>query len=107
MDQEVLLSLIGHVTTVLVAAGGWWFAWKLQAERKRQERQQKQLEKMGDEILARIILEERALAFIVAKSGDNAATIKRRLRNEVEQEIGWKPRMTKSQTKRLIFQLRN
>jgi hypothetical protein len=107
MEKEILLSLIGHLTTVLVAAGGWWFAWRLQKEKKQQERQQKQLEKMADEILARIILEERSLTFIHEKLGLRQETVKRQLRDQVDAEIGWKPRMSKSETKRLIFSIRN
>src|SRR5579872_3632008 len=58
MEKEIAVAIVGSFTTVLVAAGGWVFAWLLQRETKARERQRDLIENWQKELLARIALED-------------------------------------------------
>ena len=94
MNSDVLVALIGSVTTVLVASGGWWFAWMLHRDSKTRERQEKRLEKLQEEVTSRIVHEQKANEWIAELTKGTARGVMLELRKRVEDEIGRRPQMT-------------
>lgn len=104
MSVELWIALAANLTSLLVAAGGWVFAWRLQREKKRQDRRDKLLERALREILARIALEDKALDHLAAQLSVNRQGLKVELRVAVEAESGYRPAMSRSEVKRFIEQ---
>lgn len=102
MSMELMIALGANLTSLLVAAGGWVFAWRLQKEQKKQDRRDKLLERALREILARIVLEDKALDHVAAQLPINRQGLKVSLRDAVEAELGYRPAMSRSEVKRLI-----
>ncbi len=102
MSVELWIALGANLTSLLVAAGGWLFAWRLQKEKKRQDRRDKLLARALREILARIALEEATLDHIAERLPVNRQGLKVGLRDAVEAELGYRPAMSRSEVKRLI-----
>lgn len=104
MSVELWIALGANLTSLLVAAGGWVFAWRLQKEKKKQDRRDKLLERALREILARIALEDKALDHVAAQGAANRQGLKVELRDAVEAELGYRPTMSRSEVKRFIEQ---
>jgi hypothetical protein len=102
MSVELWIALAANVTSLLVAAGGWLFAWRLQNEKKKQEQRDKLLERSLREILVRIALEEQILDFAAEQLPMKKKAIQNLLRDRVEAELGYRPAMSRSQVKQLI-----
>jgi len=94
LNSDVLVALIGSVTTVLVASGGWWFAWMLHRDSKARERQEKRIEKFQEEVIARIVHEQKANEWLAQLTNGTARGVMLELRKMVEDEIGRRPQMT-------------
>lgn len=60
MEKEVLVAIVGSVTTVAVAIGGWVFGWLMQRDARTRERQRNQIDHLKDEVRARIEVENTA-----------------------------------------------
>lgn len=104
MSVEMWIALGANLTSLLVAAGGWLFAWRLQKEKKQQDRRDRLLERALREILARIALEDKALDSLAARLSGNRQGLKVELRDAVEAELGYRPAMSRSEVKRFIEQ---
>ncbi|UYV16346.1 hypothetical protein [Porphyrobacter sp. ULC335] len=104
VSVEMWLALGANLTSLVVAAGGWLFAWKLQKEKRRQDRRDKLLDRALREVHARIVLEEKSVDYFVDEQPLGRQALKVELRDLVEQEIGYRPAMSRSEIKRLIEQ---
>lgn len=102
MSVELWIALGANLTSLLVAAGGWLFAWRLQKEKKKQDRRDRLLTRALREILARIAVEEQAIDYIAQRLPANRQGLKVALRDAVEAELGYRPAMSRSEVKRLI-----
>ncbi len=105
MTTELWIAIGANVTSLLVAAGGWVFAWRLQREKTKRERRDKLLERALKEVRARIALEEAALDYIVDTLGaEKRQAVKVALRDTVEKQTGDRPAMSRVEVKRFIEQ---
>jgi len=104
VTAELWIAIAANFTSLVVAAGGWVFAWRLQREKKKQDRRDKLLERALREILARIALEDKALDTLTAQLPANRQGLKIELRDAVEAELGYRPAMSRSEVKRFIEQ---
>lgn len=102
--MEMWIAVGANLTSLLVAAGGWLFAWRLQKEKKRQDRRDKLLERALREIHARIVLEEKSVEYLVGQLPLGKQAVKLELRDLVEKELGYRPAMSRSEVKRFIEQ---
>jgi hypothetical protein len=98
------IALGANITSLLVAAGGWAFAWRLQNEKKKQDRRDKLLQRALREIMARVVLEEKTLDYVVDDQPLGRQALKVALRDQVEAELGYRPSMSRSDVKRYIEQ---
>ena len=64
MTETMLTTLLGHLTTLLVAAGGWVFAYLMQRDAKRRASLERKLTRLEDEVRARIALEKAACEWL-------------------------------------------
>ena len=102
MSVELWIALGANLTSLLVAAGGWVFAWRLQKEKKKQDRRDRLLQRALREIMARIVLEEQTVAHFLDEQPLGRQALKVSLRDRVEQELGYRPAMSRSEVKRLM-----
>jgi hypothetical protein len=102
MSAELWIAVAGNVTTLLVAAGGWLFTWRLQTEKKKQERRDKLLMRCLSEIQARIALEEEALKFMASNWGVSMHKTKILLRDRVKGRLEHRPEMTRIEVNKYI-----
>jgi hypothetical protein len=94
VNSDVLVALIGSATTVLVASGGWCFAWMLHRDSKARERQERRIEKLQEELIARIVHEQKANEWLAEVTKLTPRAVMLELRKRVEKEIGRRPQMT-------------
>lgn len=64
MNDTLLISLISNGVTLLVATGGWLFAYYMQRDEKHSSRQKAKTERYEYEINARIELEKDACQWL-------------------------------------------
>jgi len=102
MSVELWIALGANLTSLLVAAGGWLFAWRLQKEKKKQDRRDKLLQRALREVMARIVLEDKSIDHFLDEQLFGRQTLKVSLRDLVEAELGYRPAMSRSEVKRLI-----
>jgi hypothetical protein len=96
MDNEILRSLIGSLVTLLVAAGGWIFAYILHRDEKSQARIKARVERLEAEVKARIFLEEEACDWLAELTSRSAQSIKLDLRKRSENRLGSRPKMSRA-----------
>lgn len=96
MEKEIAVAIVGSFTTVLVAAGGWVFAWLLQRETKARERQRDLIENWQVELLARIALEDVSAEWIAELTGKPKRQVKIEARERAEKKSGARPRYSRS-----------
>lgn len=102
MSSEVLVALIGSLTTGLVAAGGWWFAWRVHRDGREQERQQAKMQRVLNELFARAVFERKANEWIAELDGRTSESAKREIRKRVRDELGYGPEMSELEIKKLL-----
>ncbi|WP_285712310.1 hypothetical protein [Erythrobacter oryzae] len=102
MTVELWIALGANLTSLLVAAGGWLFAWRLQKEKKKQDRRDKLIERTLREVMARIVLEEKSIDHLLDEQPLGRQALKVTLRDLVEAELGYRPAMSRSDVKRLM-----
>jgi hypothetical protein len=98
------IALGANFTSLMVAAGGWLFAWRLQKEKKKQDRREKLLDRALREIMARIVLEEKSIDHFLDEQPLGRQALKVALRDQVEAELGYRPTMSRSEVNRFIEQ---
>lgn len=98
MINEILLFLIGNAVTLLIAAGGWVFAYILHRDAKSQVRIESRVERLAAEVKARIYFEEDACDWLAELTFRSAQSVKLDLRNRSENRSGCRPKMSKSDT---------
>lgn len=104
MTVEMWIALGANLTSLLVAAGGWLFAWRLQKEKKKQDRREKLLQRSLREIMARVVLEEKTIDYFIDEQPLGRQALKVELRDRVEAELGYRPAMSRSEVKRFMDQ---
>lgn len=104
MSVELWIALGANLTSLLVAAGGWLFAWRLQKEKKKQDRRDTLLRRALREVMARIVLEEKSIDYVLDELPHGRQALKVSLRDLVEAELGYRPAMSRSEVKRLLEQ---
>ena len=102
MSSDVLVALIGSVTTVLVAGGGWWFAWKLHSEGKSLERQKAKYRNALSELHARAVFERKANDWIAELNETTSRSAMLEIRRRVKEELGYGPEMSEQEIKKLL-----
>ncbi|MEZ5954032.1 MAG: hypothetical protein R3C13_06950 [Hyphomonas sp.] len=103
MQTEVIVAIVGAITTFLVAVGGWVFAWILNRDTKRRtelERENERLKaktrSLSDEVRARMDMEDTAVEWIAELEGLTQRQAKLQLRDKAEGIAGRRPRMSPS-----------
>lgn len=96
MTETVLVALIANVMTLLVAIGGWVLTYKLQCDARRQARLERQVEKLGQEVRARIALEKAACEWLGEVTQRTAESAKRELRRRAQERSGLRPKLSDS-----------
>ncbi len=88
------VALIGSLTTSVVAAGGWIFAWKMQHEVKLRERREKKIEEYRSEVRARIEVEKSANEWLAQKTDRSEQSVMLEVRKRTEDRCGLRPKMS-------------
>ncbi|WP_430464952.1 hypothetical protein [Tabrizicola sp.] len=102
MSSEVLVALIGSLTTALVAGGGWWFAWKLHLDGKARERQQARMRRVLAELHARVVFERKANEWIAELDERTSRSAMLEIRKRVKDELGYGPDMSEQEIKKML-----
>ena len=100
MATEVIVAIVASLTTVLVAIGGWVFAWTLNRDTKRLATLERRNQELVDEVRARMHMEDVAVSWIAESEGLTEAQAKLQLRERGEKLYGSRPRMSPSQIDR-------
>lgn len=96
MNETMLTALLGYLTTLLVAAGGWMFAYLMQRDAKRRARLERKLSRLEDEVRARIALEKAACEWLGELSTKTPHAAKLELRKRAQERSGLRPKMAES-----------
>lgn len=92
----MLTTLLGHLTTLLVAAGGWVFAYLMQRGAKRRASLERKLTRLEDEVRARIALEKAACEWLSEKTQKTPLAVKLELRKRAQERSGLRPKLAES-----------
>lgn len=96
MSSEVLVAIVGNTTTLLVAATGWVFAYRLQCSAAKFQRMQRRIARLETEVRARIGHEKTACDWLSQLLDKTPESVKRDLRARTHARIGSRPRMAES-----------
>ena len=96
MSEVMQVSILGSSVTLLVAIGGWIFAYLMQREAKRFARQERKIKKLEEEVRARIALEKAACAWLAELTSRTADAVKLDLRRKTQERSGMRPKMSES-----------
>lgn len=96
MSSEVLVAIVGGITTLSVAAAGWVFAYRLQCSAARFQRLQTRIVRLETEVRARIGHERTACDWLGQLLHRTPESVKRDLRARTHATIGTRPRMAES-----------
>jgi len=106
MPTEVIVAIVGSVTTMVVAIGGWVFAWFIQREAKELKQLSRQVERLqrtqsdlNSEILVRIDMEDIANEEIARLDKISADAAKSRVRRLTKEKVGRSPQFSRSDFK--------
>ena len=90
------VALIANGITLVVAIGGWTFAYLMQREKKLIASQKRKMEKFQVEVRARIALEKAACEWLSELTHRTNDAVKRELRNRAQERSGIRPKMSDS-----------
>ena len=96
MSNDVTIAIIGSATTMVVALGGWAFAYLMQRNPNKLSSQARRIDRLSDEVRARIALEKAACDWLGEATGRSADSIKLELRTQTQDRTGLRPRMSSS-----------
>lgn len=99
MDTNIFAAIIAGGAAIAGAAVGGLFPWLSQRDQKARERAAKRIERLENEVRARIALEKAAVEWIVDLRGkdEQGEGVKRELRQRVQDKTGLRPKMYESQ----------
>lgn len=99
MDTNILAAIIAGCAAIAGAAVGGLFPWLSQRDQKARERATKRIERLENEVRARIALEKAAIEWIVELRGkvEQGAGVQRELRQRAQDKTGLRPKMSESQ----------
>lgn len=101
MEKEVVVAIVGATTTLVVAIGGWTFAWMMQRDTQTRDRLRKRVAQLTDDVRARIEVEKEATALIAELSNKTQQAAMLEVRKRTEEKTGLRPRLSPSQ---LVFE---
>lgn len=96
MSNDVMVAIIGSTTTMMVALGGWIFAYLMQRNANKLSSQARRIDRLSDEVRARIALEKAACDWLGETTARSPDSIKRELRTRTQDRTGLRPRMSGS-----------
>lgn len=96
MTENILIALLGNFITLLVATGGWVFAFYMHRDAKERERLARKVRRLEDELRSRIALEKTACALLSEETGKSPEAVKRDIRNKTQEASGLRPKMSAS-----------
>ncbi|MCC7279355.1 MAG: hypothetical protein IT487_13715 [Chromatiaceae bacterium] len=96
MTETMLTTLLGHLTTLLVATGGWVFAYLMQRDAKLRARLEGKLTRLEDEVRARIALEKAACVWLSELTEKTHHAAKLELRKRAQDRSGLRPKLAES-----------
>jgi hypothetical protein len=92
----MLTALLGYLTTLLVAAGGWSFAYLMQRDAKRRRRLERKVARLENEVRARLALEKAACEWISELVNKTPRAPQLKLRNRAQERFGLRPKLADS-----------
>lgn len=101
MEKDVVLAALAQITTMVVAVGGWVFAWRMQNQVKAVERLQRKVNILKADALARIEHEKLAIERLSELCPTSKSDIKEGLRKAVFVQCGVRPTLTRSRVERM------
>jgi hypothetical protein len=101
MDANILSAIIAGGAAIAGAVVGGVFPWLSQRDKKERERAAKRIERLKEEVRARIALEKAAIDWILELKGSvqQGAGVQRELRNRAQDKTGLRPKMAESDLK--------
>jgi len=96
MTESLLTTLISNGVTLLVASGGWVFAYSMQRDARRSARQVARIDRLETELLARIALEKETCHWVASALERTPDAIKKELRQLSHERTGLRPSMSAS-----------
>ncbi len=101
MEKDVVLVAVAQITTMVVAVGGWLFAWRMQNQAKAVERLQRKVILLKTDALARIEHEKLAIERLSELCFIAKPAIKEELRQAVFVRCGIRPILTRARVERM------
>lgn len=94
MTETIQIVLLGHAVTLIVAIGGWQFAYRIHVEQKRLANQTRRIQRLEEEVRARIALEKTACEWLATLTDRTSESIKRELRARTQERSGLRPKLS-------------
>lgn len=91
-----MVAVITSTTTMVVALGGWAFAYLMQRNANRLSNLARRVDRLSEEVRARIALEKAACDWLGEATGRSPDSIKRELRTRTQDRTGLRPKMSDS-----------
>lgn len=90
MEKEVLIAIVGSLTAVCIAVGGWIFSWKMQDHAKDLERKEKKINRLKGQVESLKAIEAAAVDMIVKLEGkgEKGVGVRNRLRGKARERTG-------------------
>lgn len=96
MSGDVTVAIIGSTTTMVVALGGWAFAFMMQKRSSKLAQLERRIDRFSEEVRARIAMERTACEWLAEATDRTPDSIKRELRTRTKDRTGFRPRMSDS-----------
>lgn len=102
MSETLWIAAVGYVVTLLLAFGGWVFAYRMQSEVRRLARLEKKVNQLELEVRARIAQEKAACDWLSELTNRPSLAVKLDLRKRGQERSGLRPRMSDTDLASLV-----
>lgn len=96
MEKEVIVAIVGSLTTLAVAIGGWVFYWAMHRDAKTRDRLEKKVLKLEKEVEARMDVEKSANLWIAELAKKTPLAAMREVRKRAKATSRFSPKMSPS-----------
>lgn len=103
--KEFIVAVLPSLTSIVLAIGGWIFAWRITQDTKRTQRLEREVKDYLMEIRSRMDLEEVTNNEIAKQTGKTSIAIQRQMRDLTENDRGTRPSMNPERINRRIKRL--
>jgi hypothetical protein len=96
MTETALIALLGYLVTLLVAIGGWVFAYHIHRDAKRLDQLERKTTRLKEEVRARIALEKTACHWLGDLTARTPRSVQLELRTRNQERSGLRPKLSEN-----------